>query len=189
MSIRKGKRYEREIARALRDLGWTVERVVGSGGFSGTSDCDLVMLPPGRPQPEGVPLSDCDGVLRAEVKYSAKASGFSEVYGAHARLVGLELVGAMHWVEDDILTAGVLGLTADVRGMEVERYAIEGPRMSTTVQGWLAGKAGRQQPDLVLCRGACLPWVAVWRPELRVQAAYVRLGYAADWRERRERTR
>lgn len=48
MSTTKGKRYERKVASKLREFGWIVDWVTGGGGFSGTGDCDLVILAPSQ---------------------------------------------------------------------------------------------------------------------------------------------
>ena len=160
MSIRKGTRYEREVARQLRDRGWTVERVTGSGGFTGTSDCDLIMLPPDSTAADGVPLADDPRAIRAEVKYSAKASGFTTVYDVHARLYGLALPVPLSWA-GEVMTTGLDGLTQCWGRESVPAHRID--ESPGKIGRWLRGKDRRGQPDVVLCRGARRQWVTAWR--------------------------
>ena len=160
MSTTKGKRYEREVARKLRDLGWTVERVAGSGGFSGTGDCDLVMLPPGQTPVDGVPLAEEPDVVRAEVKY--RSDGWARVYDAHADLVGLELSAPLRW-DNGTLTAGLAGWTRATTGeIPALPHDDDCPK---GVRSLLDGKSGSGAPDVAFCRTARSAWFAVWQSD------------------------
>jgi hypothetical protein len=157
MSTTKGKRYEREVARKLRDLDWTVERVAGSGGFSGTVDCDLVMLEPGHPPADDVPLTEHADVVRAEVKYRSEA--YATIYDAHADLVGLDLPAPLRW-SGGVCTAGLEAWTkATTSDLPAHSHEDDCPK---GVRSLLDGKSGRGGPDVAFCRAARSAWFAVW---------------------------
>ena len=161
MSTAKGKRYEREVARDLREHGWTVERVTGSGGFSGTGDCDLVMLPPPVEPDEDCPLVDHPKVMAAEVKYDSDASGFVTAYDVHGLRYGLGVDSVTVW-SDGVSTTGIKGLSMHFSGVELHTDGVQS-NAPAKIAGWLDGKSARQSPDIVLCRGARREWVAAFR--------------------------
>lgn len=174
MSISAGKRYERELASKLRErAGWSVERITGSGGFSGTKSADLQILP--YAIPEDIRIDDYldanpekrDHLITPEVKYKKDASGFKTVYQSHLRTCGLGTPHILRW--GDGYCSG--GLTALIRRIEpnegrLQVYGYENndlPNFFTDPDtGVLSGERTKSAPDFVALRGSTRGWPFIW---------------------------
>lgn len=171
MSTKTGKRYERELARRLRDLGCTCERVTGSGGFSGTRSGDVLVtsrsvdlrledaLEAGR-------LAAAD-VATGEVKYDSSASGFKSVYQIHLATCGLGTTAALRW-PGGVCTGGPPALAAVLHGNAPDGFETT-EQLPKTIEDVLAGERSKARPDFGAFRGSKREtpglWICAWHPD------------------------
>ena len=157
MSKRKGRKYEREVIARLEALGWEVRDVSPNAGEYSRHECDLLIRRDGE-------------WLTTEVKYRKSATGFSGLYNAHLETCGLGTTDATLW-KDGWLSGGLVSLTANVSGMECERFGYDRKLgHNKTLRGWM-GPEGMPPRDVVLFRASALEvgtsmWVAAWRGDL-----------------------
>lgn len=170
MSTQSGKRYEREVARRLRELGCTCERVTGSGGFTGTRSGDILATP----RSVDARLDDAleagtlpnDKLFVGEVKYSADASGFKSVYQRHLATCGLGTPALLRW-PNGYRTGGPTALAARLHGQAPPAECSTSDSLPNTLADLLAGERSKAAPDFAAVRGSKRQtaglWICAWQ--------------------------
>ena len=168
----KGKTYERELVRELRDLSLVAERVPRSvaDAMPGPID-DVICLPSDadaaahddRPITTRLQELHADGfaaylsgITQIEVKYSSSgAYGSASLLDAHKRTVGLGTCQSLVW-PCGVQTGGLAAFAAWVEGSLVEEWVYDHGTLPS------APRALLDSSDAAAIRASGEPWVVVW---------------------------
>jgi len=172
-----GKKYERELVQALRDVTVTAERVPRSVADALPSKIDDVIC-----VPEGMPVADSDhrpitdylqelddprafaeyvgSVVKVECKYtSSGAHGVQTLLDAHLRGPGLGWPNPVYWQGADVYSGGpaAFATALEYGDGSAEAYEVGGSPPK--------GASGLlEDADAAAIRASREPWVMIWKP-------------------------